>query len=137
MRPALLILLLALALEQGAHAQSGSCPLPQQTPTLVIELFFGQRIPGGGAVTSKEWRSFLARTVTPRFPDGFTVYDAYGQWRQPGTRSITRERSKVVVIVAADTPEVRAGIAQVTAEYRTLFHQHSVGVVTSPGCAAF
>src|SRR5690606_25210715 len=27
------------------------------------------------------WRGFLDREVTPRFPDGLTVVDVYGQWR--------------------------------------------------------
>ncbi|MBM3831973.1 MAG: DUF3574 domain-containing protein [Verrucomicrobia bacterium] len=31
------------------------------------------------AVDSEGWRDFLAINVTPGFPDGFTVVDAYGQ----------------------------------------------------------
>jgi hypothetical protein len=133
----MLILLLTLAYEPAAHAQPLSCPLPEQTPMLVIQLFFGQRIPDGGRVTSTQWRSFLEHTVTPRFPAGFTVYDAYGQWRSPDTRSATREHTKVIMIVAADGAPLREGIALVTGEYRKLFRQQSVGILTSQGCGAF
>jgi hypothetical protein len=133
----MLILSLTLAYEPAAHAQPPSCPLPEQTPMLVIQLFFGQRIPDGGRVTSKQWRSFLEHTVTPRFPAGFTVYDAYGQWQSPGTRSAGREHTKVIMIVAADGAPSREGIALVTGEYRKLFHQQSVGILTSQGCGAF
>jgi Protein of unknown function (DUF3574) len=34
-------------------------------------------------VDAEKWREFLANNVTPKFPDGFTVLDAYGQWRNP------------------------------------------------------
>lgn len=32
-------------------------------------------------VSDEDWRAFLAAEVTPRFPDGLTVIDAAGQWR--------------------------------------------------------
>jgi len=32
-------------------------------------------------VSEAEWRAFLDREVTPRFPSGLSVIDAYGQWR--------------------------------------------------------
>lgn len=39
----------------------------------------GTEYSGQGSVAAKAWDSFLGLVVTPRFPDGFTVYDAYGQ----------------------------------------------------------
>jgi hypothetical protein len=137
MRSAMLILLLSLACEPAVHAQSPACPLSGQTPMLVIQLFFGQSIPGGGRVTPKQWRSFLEQTVTPLFPAGFTVYDAYGQWQAPDKSSAGREHTKVVMIVAADGAQSRSGIATVSEAYRKLFHQQSVGILTSEGCGAF
>jgi hypothetical protein len=137
MRRELLILFLTLAIEPAAHAQSMSCPFPEQKPMLVIQLFFGQRVPQGGQITAQQWRSFIEQTLTPHFPEGFTVYDAYGQWQRSDTHVVGREHTKVVMIAAADNPQVRDGIAQVTEEYRKQFHQQSVGVLTSPACGAF
>src|SRR5579859_7816296 len=32
-------------------------------------------------VTETGWRAFLDKEVTPRFPDGLSVFDVYGQWQ--------------------------------------------------------
>ena len=128
---------LAITVGTNALAQDLSCPLPSQKPTLMIQLFFGQSIKNRGPVTKREWNSFLLHTVTPRFPDGFTVYDAYGQWLNPDTHNVTRENSKVIVIAAADTAPVRANISEVSDVYRKLFLQQSVAIVTNSACSAF
>jgi uncharacterized protein DUF3574 len=134
---AICAILLSLAIATGAEAQSISCPLAEQKPMLVFQLFFGRSVPNRGPVTATEWSTFLRQSVTPRFPDGFTVYDAYGQWLDAQKHSIIRESTKVIVIAAIDTPEVRAKVAEVSENYRKLFHQQSVGIVTTDGCGAF
>jgi hypothetical protein len=97
---------------------------------LDIELLLGRA--GGEA----KWRAFLAREVTPRFPDGLTVYETAGQWRDPATKVIAREKSRVLRIIAsADTAPDK--IAAVAEAYKTQFRQKSVGVVTREVCASF
>ena len=125
------------ATAQDAPARQAPCPLTGQKPTLVVQMFFGQNIRNRGPVTRKEWDAFLRSTVTPHFPDGFTVYDGYGQWMNPDTHVVARENSKVIVIATEDTAEVRDGINDVAAVYRKQFHQQAVGVLTNPGCIAF
>ena len=56
------------------------------------------------------WREFLDREVTPRFPDGLIVFDAYGQWLSREQAMPGRLRSKLLVILHPDTPEHRARI---------------------------
>jgi hypothetical protein len=98
---------------------------------LDIELMLGR-----GKADEVRWRQFLAREVTPRFPDGLTVYETTGQWRDPSTKVITRERSRVLRIIApADTaPDTIAAVAEA---YKRDFRQQSVGVVTRQVCASF
>src|SRR5688500_11884439 len=43
-------------------------------------LYFGTAKPNG-VVTAAEWAEFLGNTVTPRFPQGLTAWQASGQWR--------------------------------------------------------
>ncbi len=75
--------------------------------------------------------------MTPRFPDGLTVYETTGQWRDPASRRITREKSRVLrVLVPADTP-VQARVDAVAGAYKRQFAQKSVGVVTRTACASF
>jgi hypothetical protein len=125
------------ATPQISAAQEPACPLANEQPMLVTQLFFGLSIKGRGPVTRQEWAAFLKRDVTPRFPDGFTVYEAEGQWLNPASHAVVSERSKIMIIAAPDTAEVRAKIAEVSERYRTAFHQQAVGVITRRECAAF
>ena len=45
-------------------------------------LYFGLSRPNG-SVSELEWQIFLRDEVTKRFPEGFTVWEAQGQWRTP------------------------------------------------------
>ena len=86
--------LLLLALAVGGCAQPGAppvCTAPLK-PAVAIDLFFGRDKPGGGEVTDAEWGAFVTEVVTSRFPDGLSVFDSSGQYREPNGR-IVRERS--------------------------------------------
>jgi hypothetical protein len=103
----------------------------------IAQLFFGLSIKGRGPVTDAEWTSFARDVLTRYFPDGFTAYDADGQWLNSRAHQIVRERSKVVVIAAEPNPAFAKNIEAVSAAYRAQFHQQSVGVLTQTACAAF
>ncbi len=91
------------------------------------ELFFG------GSIPRADWADFAARTLTPAFPDGFTTYDAQGQWRAPDGRTV-REGTRVVQVFGAEAARQADSVA---AAYRARFHQVSVGIVGAEACAAF
>jgi hypothetical protein len=126
--------LAALLMLAGTPAYSCSPPLQ---PMQQIELMFGRNVRGRSASGEAAWARFLAREITPRFPDGLTVLDAAGQWRDPASGRLARERSRLVIIVTAADPPADDRIAAIVAAYKQRFHQKSVGVVTSPVCAAF
>ncbi len=129
-----LLLMATLMPVQGA---STACPLPGQKPALLVKMYFGRAIADGREVSAQQWEQFLSQTVTPRFPRGFTVYDAYGQWSDSRTHKPAGERSKVVEVAAPDTTAVHSRIAEIARLYRAAFHQQSVGVTTAAGCARF
>jgi hypothetical protein len=89
-------------------------------------LFFGLH-GATGMVSEPEWAQFLADTVTPRFPDGLTVFEASGQWRGPGSR-LEREPARVVEIVHDDSPDTRRRIDQIVTIYKARHQQQSVMV---------
>jgi hypothetical protein len=130
-------LVAAAAPRISSSAEELSCSLASEKPMLVTQLFFGLSIKGRGPVTPHEWNEFLRRDVTPRFPDGFTVYEAEGQWQNPASHAVVRERSKIMIIAAEDSAEVRTKISEVSDLYRSTFHQQAVGVITHRECAAF
>lgn len=86
----------------------------------------------GLAAAEGTWRNFLDEEVTPRFPEGLSVVDAYRQSREDSSGPIVRERSKVLVIVYADTPARRAGITAICEAYKKRTGEKNVLVITSP-----
>jgi len=109
---------------------------PLGTPYMRTSLYFGLRQRGSGTVSEGQWQAFLRKEVTPRFPDGLTVWEADGQWRRPDGR-IGRERAKVLLLVHEDTAEVRIALATLVVGYKREFQQESVLWETVPVCAAF
>lgn len=108
-----------------------SCTAPQR-PMLDVEFLLGR-----GSASKARWQQFLAREVTPRFPDGLTVYETTGQWRDPATSKIVHEKSRVLrIIIPADVP-AQDKIAAVAEAYKNQFRQKSVGIVMRSGCASF
>ena len=103
----------------------------------VIDMFFGRDVPGRAPVSDDEWAAFVAGQVGPRFPAGFTVFDATGQWLSPSGGRVVREASKMVRVVAPPAPDLAARVQAVSDAYRRLFRQESVGVVSGEACAAF
>jgi hypothetical protein len=109
------------------------CPAGAR-PQLVAELYFGRNIGPRLGVSDADWRRFVDAEATPRFPDGFTVLDAAGQYRD-GAR-IGREPSKLLLVTAPDTEEARRRLADLAEAYKRRFRQQSVLTVTRTSCVS-
>ena len=142
MRRRTFILLGAAALGLLAHlAAPGSRadvpPCPAGTERFAeYRLFFGRSRGGVEVVTDAQWRAFLAEEITPRFPDGLTVVDAAGQWRSP-TGTIERERTKVLIVLAAPGEEGMQNTGEIAEAYKRTFGQSAVLRVVGSACASF
>jgi len=88
-------------------------------------------------ISEAQWREFLDREVTPRFPDGLTVLDAYGQWLFSDTGQLHRLRSKVVVIVHEDTAQQRNAIEAIRLAWKQATGHQSVLWASSPVRVSF
>jgi Protein of unknown function (DUF3574) len=132
-----LALVILFAAHAGLAAAQGLECRAAQKPMVVADLLFGRNIAGRPGVTEGRWSQFLAREITPRFPDGLTVLDAAGQWRDRDTNKIVRERSKIVTIVMAADADGQEKIDAIIAAYKRQFRQQSVGVVIRPACVSF
>ncbi len=100
------------------------------------ELFMGRGGPSGEVVDDASWDSFLSEEVTSRFPDGLSVIDAYGQWRNPDA-TIEKELSKLLVILAPPGDTSSGLMNEVANEYKERFRQEAVLKVTSETCVEF
>lgn len=120
----------------SACAQPGALPVctAPLKPALEVSLYFGRDKPAGGQVSDAEWVSFVAESVTPRFPVGHSIVEAGGQYRDSSGR-IVRESSKLVVIVVFDAPAHHAKVTSIIETYVKRFGQESVLRVEKPVCA--
>ena len=123
---------LTLLLLTGCVGPPGALCRGSLESMVSAELLFG-----AGQVTDAAWKSFVDREVTPQFPDGLTVFDGAGQWRDPARGVVTRERSKVVLIVFRDDPQAQERLNAIAEAYKRRFNQRSVGIVVKPACASF
>jgi hypothetical protein len=123
-----------------APAISVNAPRPGSAQGWVdTKLYFGlgpADLPGQG-ISEAEWRTFLDREVTPRFPSGLSVLDAYGQWQGQGEKQVEQLRSKVLVIVYADSEENRAKIEAIRTAWKQKTGDESVLRVTEPADVSF
>jgi Protein of unknown function (DUF3574) len=114
-----------------------ACLLPAEQRMLVAELFFGRSIKGREPLTDTEWAEFAAQAITPNFPDGFTIFDGEGQWRNPQTGHIISDRTKILLVAVKREPDLARRLSAVIDAYKARFHQQSVGIITRDSCAAF
>jgi Protein of unknown function (DUF3574) len=109
---------------------------PTEEPVIADRLFCGLSIPGGGMVTDEEWTTFVSEVVTPRFPDGFTVWRADGQWRGPDGVTVS-EPAMVIEIVHRISLDDDRAVMEIADEYRRRFRQQAVLRVSSPARMTF
>lgn len=88
-------------------------------------------------ISEAKWRDFLDREVTPRFPDGLSVADVYGQWLSKGRPAPERLHSKVLIIYHPDTPETRERIEAIRAAWKNITGDQSVLRITEPVDVSF
>lgn len=117
------LLILALLVAAGCDARVGE-------PAVRTELYCGFSTPKA-SVTEREFRDFLERSVTPRFPEGYTVEQAEGVWKGSG------EPSRVLIIVHPDTRDSSDKIDLIRKDYKFRFDQESVLRVDAAARASF
>lgn len=125
------VVLLALA---GPAWAAQECPKGLE-PVTEFRMFFGLTDKDGTTVAEQEWEQFLADTITPRFPDGLTVFDGRGQWLPP-TGDLQREPVKVVLgAVSSDTSRSMKLVDEISAAYAKRFNQDAVFRMAGSACA--
>jgi hypothetical protein len=89
-----------------------------------------------GAVPAAEWTRFLSEAVTPRFPGGFTVLEAQGQWQAPSGEIRSLPSRMLVLLHPADAAS-EAGIESIRSAFKERFHHISVLRSTSAATVGF
>jgi hypothetical protein len=125
---------------QAAPVLTGDAAHPGQTQGWVeTKLFFGLGPVDHPeqCISETEWRKFLDKNVTPRFPDGLSVVDLYGQWQGKSERAPERLHTKMMLILYQDDAENRAKIDAIRAAWKQNTGDQSVLRVTEPADVSF
>jgi Protein of unknown function (DUF3574) len=112
-----------------------SCALGEAM--IETQLYFGMSKPSGAQVSERAWQAFVMAQIAPRFPEGFSVLDGAGFWRDAKTQETISEKSKVVVRMHAPGADSDAAIGAIVTAYKTEFQQDAVMRVDRPVCAQF
>jgi Protein of unknown function (DUF3574) len=126
------VLLMMSFVVQTSYAQQ---PVSLASATEIVEtesfirteLFFGRNKPDGTEVSQEEFADFLSVTITPEFPDGLTVLDGIGQFRD-SNKNIIQEKSKVLILLYPSNTRRQSSrkIERIRTVYKERFQQQSV-----------
>ena len=94
-------------------------------------LYCGLSIPGGGEVTDADVEKFVDEVVTPRFPEGFTMWTATGSWKGE------EEKTLVLEFLHPYGRRFDDNVREIADEYRRRFRQEAVMRVTAPALMEF
>ena len=91
------------------------------------ELFFGTAKADGSVVSDAQFMAFVDEKITPRFPDGLTLLEADGQFRD-STGAIVKEKSFLLILLypVEDFRQASKRINTIREEYKDQFQQESV-----------
>lgn len=134
----LLIALFALAAcsPPAQRAEADACAAGVEE-RVVAQMYFGRNIGGVLGVSEEQWDAFVDAEITPRFPDGLTVTDVEGQWRDTDTGAIVHEPSKELTVFLGDEAQGRAALDQIAEAYKSQFQQQAVALVVERSCVSF
>ena len=100
------------------------------------ELFFGTAREGGVPVSDEDFLAFVDAQVTPRFPDGLTLLNGSGQFRNSAGVIVKEESWVLILLYSLDgfTDSSRR-IDTIRELYKAQFDQESVLRVDDPWAA--
>lgn len=99
-----------------------------ETQTFIrTELFFGRSRTHSAEVSEAEFNDFLNVTITPEFPDGLTVLDGIGQFRDADGNTV-QEKAKVLILLYPSITKRQSSrkIERIRTAYKNRFEQQSV-----------
>ena len=98
------------------------------------ELYFGTK---AQRITETEFRHFIDKYVTARFPDGLTLLTAYGQFRNSDGHLIREKSYLLILLYPLDMQDASERIEAIRQRYKDLFNPESVLRVDSFSVVSF
>jgi hypothetical protein len=110
----------------GCSTSAGSAEPASKGNWMETEMFFGLT-EAGTKIPDDQWHDFVDKSITPRFPDGFTLEYGDGQYRGEDN-TIHKEPSGILILLYKKEDFARddALLNAIAREYDARFHQDSV-----------
>ncbi|CAN5699266.1 DUF3574 domain-containing protein [soil metagenome] len=149
-RALLLLVLFMLTLSTPTQAKTLDSPLQHEGHTQSsaqqkfagevwrrTELYFGTNKPDGSHVTDAAFKAFVDLQVTSRFPDGLTLLNGYGQFRN-SAGAIVQEKSFVLILLyPLNVTDASSEVEAIRQAYKDTFQQESVLRIDSISFVSF
>lgn len=101
------------------------------------QMIFGRNIGDRPGVSDAAFSRFVDAEIAPLFPNGFTIIDGTGRWRD-GARSVTvHENAKIVMMTFDDGSAKPTSLAAIAENYKKQFSQQSVMTQLTNVCVSF
>lgn len=100
-------------------------------------LYMGRGLADGRMAADADVQAFVAETIVPAFPDGFTIVDARGHWRDSRTGRAAGETTVVFVVAHPPGPDADAALHRIADAYIERFGQSAVLRSDHPVCVTF
>lgn len=133
MRPVLALAALLVLLPAGA-APAAECA---GRSWIESTLYMGRGQANGGGVTDAQVQGFVDEVIVRAFPDGFTLFDARGHWRDSASGRSVNETTLVLVVVHPPGAEADAAVRAIAESYAERFDQSVVLGSSQPSCVTF
>jgi Protein of unknown function (DUF3574) len=114
-----------VVIAQGQDAIDND-PVPE---LIQVDLYFTNDQDGDRMSPTHQFRQFLESVITPRFPNGLTVYDA------TEVQGNCVDASQVVSLIIEDTPQNEQLLYEVMEVYQDQFQQESVLTIVNEAIA--
>ena len=100
-------------------------------------LYMGRGLADGSMAPDAEVQAFVSETIVPAFPDGFTILDARGHWRDGRTGRAAGETTVMLVVAHPPGPDADAALRRIADAYIARFGQSAVLRSDHPVCVMF
>lgn len=111
-----------------------ACPAGQET-LRTAQLFFARSAGEKPDFSEADFRAFMERELTPRFPRGLTVVEGGGPWRGDENRLI-RDSAKIVQIVLPPNGDAQA-LQAARSAWSEAYGREPVLLIAQPSCISF
>ncbi len=132
-----LVIATLLATTLAACTTAGSDHACTGAAQVETRLYLGLSQPDGPNVSASGFARFLKVEVTPRLPEGYTLLDGQGFWREVRSGKTISEPSRVLVHLHDASAEKNNTLDAIAAAYKKDFHQEAVLRTDTGTCVAF